>query len=120
MKRLWIRLTYVRKRLMSHDRIHIDGGVQTLYASPETLGAWHPILFTPQVTADDPDHHHRLPHTGWLVLRRPVQQELFAAESPNVRYTIMASNREETAETTVRWYNQRGETSENRIKELKL
>lgn len=55
-----------------------------------------------------------------IVLRRSVQQELFAAESPNVRYTIMASNREETAEETVRWYNQRGETSENRIKELKI
>lgn len=55
-----------------------------------------------------------------IVLRRPVQQELFAAESPTVRYTIVVSNREETAEETVRWYNQRGETSENRIKELKL
>jgi len=32
---------------MSHDRVHIYGGVQALYASPETLGSWHPILFAP-------------------------------------------------------------------------
>ncbi len=55
-----------------------------------------------------------------IVLRRPVQQELVAAESLSVRYTIVASNREETAAETVLWYNQRGETRENRIKELKM
>ncbi len=47
MKRLWITPTYLRKLLMSHDSVHIDGGVQALDASPETLGSWHPILFTP-------------------------------------------------------------------------
>ena len=55
-----------------------------------------------------------------IVIRRPVQQPLFAAETPPERYTVIASNREESTEATVRWYNRRGETSENRIKELKI
>ena len=54
-----------------------------------------------------------------IVLRRPVQQDLFTAEAPSLRYTLIATNREGTPEEIVRWYNQRGETSENRIKELK-
>ena len=55
-----------------------------------------------------------------VVVRRPVQGELFDGEDPRVRYTVIASNREETAEETVGWYNARGEHSENRIKELKI
>ncbi len=55
-----------------------------------------------------------------IVLRRPVQQELFSAKTPQARYTVIASNREESTEATVRWYNRRGETSENRIKELRI
>jgi hypothetical protein len=31
----------------------------------------------------------------------------------------VASNREETAAATLEWYAERGETSQNRIKELK-
>jgi hypothetical protein len=49
-----------------------------------------------------------------------VQQDLFAAEAPSLRYTLIATNRKGTPEEIVRWYNQRGETSENRIKELKI
>ena len=37
-----------------------------------------------------------------IVLRRPVQQDFFRSDSPSVRYTVIASNREEPAETTVR------------------
>jgi len=55
-----------------------------------------------------------------IVLRRPVQQDLFAPEAPRQRDTLIATNREGTPAEIVRWYNQRGETSENRIKELKL
>ena len=55
-----------------------------------------------------------------IVLRRLVQQDLFATEPPSLRYTLIATNREGTPEEIVRWYNQRGETSENRIKELKI
>jgi len=55
-----------------------------------------------------------------VVIRRPVQKELFGEEDPREKYTVIASNREESAEQTVAWYNQRGETSENRLKELKI
>jgi len=55
-----------------------------------------------------------------VIIRRPVQKELFGEEDPREKYTVIASNREETAEETVAWYNQRGETSENRLKELKI
>jgi hypothetical protein len=55
-----------------------------------------------------------------VVISRPAQLDLFAKEEPGERYTVMASNREETAEETVAWYSQRGEASENRIKELKI
>ena len=37
----------------------------------------------------------------------------------NVKYTVIATNRMESAEDVVKWYNQRGDRSENRIKELK-
>jgi len=55
-----------------------------------------------------------------VVIRRPVQGKLFGEEDPRERYTAIASNREEGAAATVAWYNQRGEASENRLKELKL
>jgi hypothetical protein len=37
-----------------------------------------------------------------------------------VRYKAIATNRNESPEEVLRWYNQRGEYSENRIKELKI
>ncbi len=55
-----------------------------------------------------------------VVIRRPVQRRLFGVDDPAERYFAIASNRVESAEETVAWYNRRGETSENRIKELKL
>ena len=55
-----------------------------------------------------------------VVIRRPVQLDFFAGEAPSQRYKVIASNREESAKETVAWYNQRGEDSENRIKELKI
>ncbi len=55
-----------------------------------------------------------------VVLRRPVQGELFDEGNPKVRYKAIASNRDESAEDTIAWYNARGEHSENRIKELKI
>jgi len=55
-----------------------------------------------------------------VVVRRPTQGELFDGVDPRVRYKVIASNRVETAEETVAWYNARGEHSENRIKELKI
>lgn len=67
---------------------------------------------------------HSMEHTKQafrlVVIRRPAQGELFGEVDPRERYTVIASNREETAAETVAWYNQRGEASENRLKELKI
>jgi len=55
-----------------------------------------------------------------VVIRRPFQSSLFDAGDRTERYTVIATNRREPAEEVVKWYNQRGECSENRIKELKI
>jgi hypothetical protein len=55
-----------------------------------------------------------------IVVRRPYQSQLFEATEVSEKYTVIATNLEGTAEEVLRWYNQRGECSENRIKELKL
>ena len=55
-----------------------------------------------------------------IVIRRPYQSTLFSEEDDCVKYTVIATNRTESAEDVVAWYNQRGECSENRIKELKI
>jgi len=64
-----------------------------------------------------------------IVIRRPVQQELFTQtgeaaekeEQAQARYHAVASNRAgESAGETLAWYHQRGEHSENRIKEVKI
>ncbi len=56
-----------------------------------------------------------------VVVRRGNQGELFeTGETVPYRYTVVASNREESAAATMAWYCQRGEASENRIKELKI
>jgi hypothetical protein len=55
-----------------------------------------------------------------IVIRRPVQKDFFLPEEPRERYTVIASNRDESAEETVVWYRQRAECSENRLKELKV
>jgi hypothetical protein len=54
-----------------------------------------------------------------IVIRRPYQGTLFSEEDEKVKYAVIATNRTELAEEVVSWYNQRGECSENRIKELK-
>lgn len=62
------------------------------------------------------DHAFRL-----IVVRRGHQGELFETEDVSpYRYTVVASNRVESAAATMAWYCQRGEASENRIKELKI
>lgn len=55
-----------------------------------------------------------------IIVRRPVQLLLNGEAETVERYKAIATNREEKAEDALAWYNQRGETSENRIKELKL
>lgn len=56
-----------------------------------------------------------------IVIRRPAQLNLLTGEEKlSERYTVIVSNRTETAQETVAWYNRRGDCSENRIKELKI
>ena len=55
-----------------------------------------------------------------IVIRKAFQGNLFAEEKMSVKYTVIATNRMESAEDVVKWYNQRGDCSENRIKELKI
>lgn len=55
-----------------------------------------------------------------VVIKRPVQGSLFEKGVETERYTAIASNRTEDSEEVVQWYNQRGQCSENRIKELKI
>ena len=55
-----------------------------------------------------------------VVIRRPVQGDLFDGQPVAEKYTVIATNRTECIEQVVKWYNQRGQCSENRIKELKI
>lgn len=52
-----------------------------------------------------------------IVVKYKRQSELFD-DAP--RYHVIASNRAESTEATLVWYRQRGEVSENGIKELKI
>ena len=56
-----------------------------------------------------------------IVVRRAKQMELLEATGLPYRYSVIASNRaKESASQTMDWYCQRGEHSENRIKDLKI
>lgn len=55
-----------------------------------------------------------------IVIRRPYQMNFIAQQDMTVRYTVIATNKLQSAEQVVKWYNQRGDSSENRIKELKI
>jgi len=44
-----------------------------------------------------------------IVIRRPYQSTIFAQQEASVKYTVIATNRTESAEGVVTWYNQRGE-----------
>ena len=52
-----------------------------------------------------------------IVVKHKRQAELF---DDHPRYHVIASNRVESAADTLIWYRQRGEVSENGIKELKI
>ena len=55
-----------------------------------------------------------------IVYRRPYQSDLFGDEDKKMKYTAVAASREGKAQEVLQWYNQRGECSENRIKDLKI
>ncbi len=57
-----------------------------------------------------------------IVLRRPVQKKLFVdggETEAGERYRVIATNKSGKPENILTWYNQRGDSSENRIKDLK-
>lgn len=55
-----------------------------------------------------------------VIIKRPVQADMLLNEN-KPHYALVASNMEDkkSSEEVVKWYNQRGEYSENKIKELK-
>ena len=59
-----------------------------------------------------------------IVIKHPQQQSLdFEGQEKTeeaIRYSVIATNRPEEIEKVIRWYNKRGDTSENRIKDLKI
>lgn len=62
-----------------------------------------------------------------IVIKHPQQEPLLLKNdtdeqgiTPPVRYSVIATNRKETAVDVIAWYNRRGDTSENRIKDLKI
>jgi hypothetical protein len=55
-----------------------------------------------------------------VVICRAYQKELFGEEDVGLKYKVVATNKKGTGEEVMGWYNQRGECSENRIKELKI
>jgi hypothetical protein len=55
-----------------------------------------------------------------IVIRRRVQVMLDGTVQETDRYKVIATNLVGTPKEVEQWYNQRGETSENRIKDLKL
>lgn len=55
-----------------------------------------------------------------IVVRGPHQLGVFEEEPMESRYKAIATNLKGSAKEIMHWYNQRGETSENRIKDLKI
>ncbi len=55
-----------------------------------------------------------------IVVRRPYQRKLFGDEDKKLKYTAIATSMVGKAQEVLGWYNQRGECSENRIKDLKI
>lgn len=57
-----------------------------------------------------------------IVIKRTVQRTIFPDDqNPEYkRYTVIATNKTESIKEVIKWYNKRGDTSENRIKDLKI
>lgn len=57
-----------------------------------------------------------------IVIKRPVQKTILPDDQKQEpsRYTVIATNKTEPIIEILKWYNKRGDTSENRIKDLKI
>jgi hypothetical protein len=94
----------------------LDAAAQAVVAAlPESAWTHYPDCAVAETT-------HSMKETTkafrLIVVKYPRQAQLFGAEAPRVH--LIASNRRESTEATLLWYRQRGETSENGIKELKI
>lgn len=98
---------------------HLDGPTrEVIDAIPET--DWHRHTDSPGCwlaetlhCMNDTDQAFRL-----IVVKHEHQGDLF--DALGARYHVIASNRAESTQATVDWYHQRGNVSENGIKELKI
>lgn len=55
-----------------------------------------------------------------IIVRRPYQGSLLGEDDPKLKYTVIATNKQDKAQEVLAWYNQRSDKSENRIKDLKI
>lgn len=55
-----------------------------------------------------------------IVVRRPYQSRFFDENDIESKYTVIATNKDGSSKEALNWYNQRGDSSENRIKDLKI
>jgi len=55
-----------------------------------------------------------------IVISKTYQGDVFGDINLKSKFRVIATNRTDTPEDVVEWYNQRSECSENRIKELKI
>ena len=108
--------------LLANDHVHYAVGGRMDVATIEAIQtipneAWRPyrdgFVAETMHTMNNMKTAFRL-----IVFKRLKQGSLFPEDGRH--YHVVASDREETAEQTLDWYHQRGEHSENRIKELKL
>jgi len=91
----------------------LDEGVRKSLSTVESWREYHDgLIGETSHSMEKSKHSFRL-----IAVKRPSQQSLFVETSPRIK--VIATNRSGSAEEEVAWYNQRGECSENRIKELK-
>jgi hypothetical protein len=55
-----------------------------------------------------------------IVYKKPYQADIFGEKVTKERYTVIAASRTGSREEVLSWYHQRGDCSENRIKDLKI
>ena len=82
---------------------------------------WNPCEDSSSITCVPHTMHKTNKAFSLIIIRRPWQPDLLDPNADDSqRYVIIATNIKGKPASIVRWYNQRGEASENRIKELKI
>jgi len=106
------------------NRIQFAIGADCDEAALEAIGAIPDKDWAPYKNGSIAETIHSMNKTKeafrLIVIRRAYQRTIFTQEDVSVKYTVIATNRMESAEDVVTWYNRRGDHSENRIKELKI